>query len=119
MKVLLTDDSLTMRKIQKRVLTEMGISEVTEAIHGIDALRLLKEHNYEFDFILLDINMPEMNGWEFVNEFAKLKISTQVIMLTSSIDQRDEEKARSFPEVKGYFTKPLDNSKIEEILGVN
>jgi len=61
--------------------------------------------------ILLDINMPEMDGWEFLDEFNQLPKNfikdCKVIMHTSSIDPRDIEKAKTYPAVIDYVTKPL------------
>ena len=64
MKVLLTDDSPTMRNIQKRILKDMGITDVVEAGDGAEALKKIIEHKFSFDFMLCDINMPIMSGIE-------------------------------------------------------
>jgi CheY-like chemotaxis protein len=72
------------------------------------------------DLILLDINMPVMNGWEFLDAFQNLERRKEVpvIMLTSSIDPQDIEKARSYKEVKGYFSKPLTNESLDQIVAI-
>ena len=116
--MLIDDDEINNfinRKLLSRYDQDLAIMEFMVAREALDHLR--NPAKALPDIILLDINMPEMNGWEFIGEFAKLNLNgARVVMLTSSIDQRDEEKAHNFPEVKGYFTKPLDNSKIQEIL---
>lgn len=116
---MLIDDDEINNFINRKLLTrydhDLAIMEYIVAREALDHLR--NPDNASPDIILLDINMPEMNGWEFIGEFAKLNLNeTRVIMLTSSIDQRDEEKANSFAEVSGFFSKPLDNSKIQKIL---
>lgn len=62
------------------------------------------------DLILLDLNMPLMDGWEFLDAFARLAIAKNVcvFVLTSSIHPDDIAKSKVYPEVKGYFSKPLD-----------
>lgn len=116
--ILIDDDEINNfinRKLLSRYDHDLAIIEFIVAKEALDHLR--KSGNSLPDIILLDINMPGMNGWEFIREFTKLNLNgTRIIMLTSSIDQRDEVKASSFSEVKGYFTKPLDNLKIQEIL---
>ncbi len=116
--MLIDDDEINNfinRKLLSRYDDNLGIVDFVGAREALNHLR--NPGDSLPDFILLDINMPEMNGWEFIAEFAKLNLNhTRVIVLTSSIDGRDEERARSLAEVKGYFIKPLDNSKIEEIL---
>ncbi|MCS6979765.1 MAG: response regulator [Flavobacteriales bacterium] len=70
------------------------------------------------DLILLDINMPVMDGWEFLDEILKIPQiqNTPVCLFTSSIDPRDHELAKAFPNVACFITKPLLMSKLDEIL---
>ena len=73
------------------------------------------------DLILLDINMPIMDGWEFLNAFSQLENTDDisVVMLTSSINPVDLEKAKSYKAVKGFFSKPLTSDKLDEIKQIN
>ena len=69
------------------------------------------------DLILLDLNMPLMDGWEFLDAVAELSITEKVcvFILTSSINPDDIEKSKGYEEVKGYFSKPLDNNNISRM----
>jgi CheY-like chemotaxis protein len=80
----------------------------------------VKDNGILPDLILLDINMPVMNGWEFLDAFQKVQKQKPipVIMLTSSIDPQDIEKASTYKEVKGYFPKPLTNDSLEQIIAL-
>lgn len=66
------------------------------------------------DLILLDLNMPLMDGWEFLDAFAGLPLAADVcvFILTSSIHPDDISKAAYYKEVRGYFSKPLDNDNV-------
>ncbi|MEM2915504.1 MAG: response regulator, partial [Candidatus Bathyarchaeia archaeon] len=65
MRVLLIDDSSTMRKIQKKVISSIpGVVDILEASNGKEALEILQKENFNFRFVLCDINMPEMSGIE-------------------------------------------------------
>lgn len=70
------------------------------------------------ELILLDINMPVMDGWDFLEKFSDLPASKNipVVMLTSSINPDDIEKAKSHELVKGFLSKPLNKEKLDEIL---
>jgi len=87
MKVLLIDDSKTMRNIQKSVLRQLGHTEVEEACDGQDALNKLTEEKPEL--ILSDWNMPNMDGYALLETFRQNDKSTPMIMVTT-----EAEKAR-------------------------
>lgn len=72
------------------------------------------------ELILLDINMPVLDGWGFLQYFQDMKIdgNIPVIMLTSSINPEDIEKAQQHQLVKGFLSKPLNKSKLDEILNL-
>lgn len=83
-----------------------------------EVLELLKLKKLSAELIVLDVNMPHMNGWAFLTELSRLAFSNPVCMLSSSDDSRDIAKAKSFPTVETYVVKPLDREKIEGIVGV-
>jgi CheY-like chemotaxis protein len=72
------------------------------------------------DLIFLDINMPAMNGWEFLDEYRKLSIAPQhkmiMVMLTTSLFPEDKAKAGRSPEISGFENKPLTLDKLERIM---
>ena len=72
------------------------------------------------DLIFLDINMPAMNGWEFLDEYKKLNIAPQhkiiMVMLTTSLFPEDKAKATRSPEISGFENKPLTLEKLEKIM---
>ncbi|MFV8225232.1 response regulator [Christiangramia aquimixticola] len=71
------------------------------------------------DIIFLDLNMPVMDGWEFLNEFIKIKNNLNkkitLYVVSSSIDPRDLERAKSFNMVTDYLIKPIELKKFEKI----
>ena len=71
------------------------------------------------ELILLDINMPAINGWEFIEEYEEiieeLNLNTTIVMLTTSINPDDKIKALSYDSVKKFENKPLTVEKLKEI----
>ena len=104
MKVLTIDDSKTMRNIQKSVLRQLGYNDVEEACDGQDALNKLNE--FTPDLILVDWNMPNMDGLTFVKTFRQQDKNTPLIMVTT-----EAEKSRVIEAIKAgvnnYVVKPF------------
>ncbi|MEH6407981.1 MAG: response regulator [Leeuwenhoekiella sp.] len=69
------------------------------------------------EVILLDLNMPVMDGWEFLEEFTKVKTPKEIMIyiVTSSIDKNDLERAKEFSIVSNYVVKPIDVKDLESI----
>jgi CheY-like chemotaxis protein len=72
------------------------------------------------DLIFLDINMPAMDGWEFLAQYHALprerKADTVLIMLTTSLNPDDEKRTHAIPEVSGFENKPLNQARLEKLL---
>ena len=124
-KILLIDDSEVDNFINKAIISkEENISQITVMTSGIDALKYLNdiiEEPEEYpDVIFLDIKMPRMNGFEFLDEYIKLPEvllnHSKVYILSSSIDSLDSEKSKSYSVVKKHLTKPLAHHQISDLL---
>ena len=106
MNVLLVDDSKTMRNIQKAALATMGAVTTTEAADGVEGLKAISAAAAPFDLILVDWNMPNMNGLEMVTEVRKTDRRTPMIMVTT-----EGEKDRVLGAIKAgannYVLKPF------------
>lgn len=123
--VLLVDDDPTTNYLNRKLLAKMGLApEVLIARNGQEALAAVHAHCQEGsrtcpDLILLDVNMPLMNGFEFLDAYRELppaqQCSTVVVMLTTSLHPRDVERAHGLP-VSGFLSKPLTADKVNEII---
>ena len=123
--ILLIDDDIDCNFFHQRLINKMDCTEnIYIAKNGKDAIELLtKEENGKYlnpDIIFLDINMPIMNGWEFIEEYEKLKDEQKakvvLMMLTTSLNESDIEKAKNYKDIKGYKNKYLDSDAINGIL---
>lgn len=123
-KVLVIDDDQINNIIFKKlsVITDFADEVVTyiSAVDGLDYLQTLQKNNEEPpSLIFLDIRMPIVNGWEFLERFQYFKDQyfkdTSIYMLTSSSDQSDVNKAKNFPIVNDYIVKPLSVEALNEI----
>jgi len=123
--ILLIDDDLDDNFFHKIVIEDMNVADTIEiAENGLDALTFLKKENQTApDLIFLDINMPKMNGWEFLEAYKKLNVNQKakvvVVMLTTSINPADKKRAEQFPEITGFNSKPLTGEIMNEILEKN
>ena len=119
-KILLVDDDKAVNFINRLTLIENNIDcKVVEAMDGQQALEHRAAHDECPDIIFLDINMPGMDGFEFLTELerrGKCCEHSNVFMLTSSIREEDKTRAMASSLVKGYFDKPLTGLHLREIL---
>lgn len=114
------DDEIASFVIKLALESHASFSNNAIFQNGKIAIDTLSNTNLEKlpDIIFLDINMPIMDGWEFLEEFSTLAMdkSISVIILTSSINPEDAEKAKTFKHVKGFLSKPLDLEKLNHVL---
>ncbi|MDP1745164.1 MAG: response regulator, partial [Bacteroidota bacterium] len=73
------------------------------------------------DIILLDINMPVMGGWQFMDEFVKLQIGkkTAIYIITSSSSPDDKKKAKTYSDISDFLTRPIATNTLKEIIEKN
>lgn len=124
--ILIIDDYPLNLMVAKMVIKHQGaFDKISTCLQGQTALDTLVDHAEDKDelpdVILLDLNMPVLDGWQFLNEFEAIKNSLtkriSIFILSSSIDIRDIERSKLFPSVKGYLSKPLTPDMIIDISG--
>jgi len=132
-KVLIVDDDNASVFLTQMVLEEMRITnEIYTVANGKEALAFVEKHraivhqnadnsnfNEQPNLIFLDINMPVMDGFEFLDHFEKLHAAQvtdfHVVLLTTSINERDVDKARRY-KIVSYMEKPITEEKINVII---
>lgn len=120
--ILFIDDDEISNFVSVKTIEDANIADhiisVTSARQGLDLLIDFIEGRTDQlpDLIFLDINMPVMNGWDFLEEYRtfkdRLNKNITIIILTSSVYQHDKEKATTFDEVDDYTLKPLSISDL-------
>lgn len=123
-KVLLVDDDPIFNFLHSRMLSLGGLAkEVHSALNGRQALDLLNGYlsgtSTLPDAILLDLTMPELDGFGFLEAFKKLKVpgkeSVNIVVITSSINPKDVERVRALG-VTNYLIKPITLEKLKDAL---
>lgn len=117
-KILLIDDHEAEHFLLKAMVSDYDDRiEVLSAYDGEEGLEILKQEHETLDCILLDINMPRMNGFEFLDSYLKMYSEdtshTIVAMLTSSSQEADRERAMDYECVRDFFIKPIDQKNLE------
>jgi len=113
LKFLIVDDFSTMRRIVRGLLKEIGYHNADEAEDGQVALSLLRQGAY--DFVVSDINMPNMNGFELLAEIRRDDMLKHLPVLMVTAEARKEDIVRAARDgASGYIVKPFTKATLEE-----
>jgi two-component system chemotaxis response regulator CheY len=113
MKFLIVDDFSTMRRIVRGLLKEIGYNNAEEAEDGVVALNMLK--NNKFDFVVSDINMPNMSGFDLLAAIKKEDSLKHLPVLMVTAEARKEDIVRAAQDgAAGYIVKPFTKATLEE-----
>ena len=126
--ICIVDDDKVHTYILNKLIQKLELSDhilsYSNGEKAIDAFKEMVSSNvYLPDVILLDINMPEMDGWEFIDAFRNLNTpygkKTAIYISSSSITQEDQEKAATYHEVLNYLIKPIEPQTLLKIVKEN
>lgn len=112
--VLVDDDVITNRLHQMLIKKHHSDKKIALFDDPEIALGYIKENNP--DLILLDLHMPEIDGWKFLHMMEEHNIFIDVVIVSSSIDPRERLRAKSFMCVKDFYVKPLTSEKVKQLL---
>ncbi|MCX8148964.1 response regulator [Thermaurantimonas aggregans] len=111
--IMVVNDDQIQNLICRKVFTmNLDGVEVLDFVDPSEALKAIVDKRAELKFILVDVNMPGMNGWEFIENVEKNGFEYPVVMFTASVDEEDREKASKTKMVKMFLDKPMTKDKL-------
>lgn len=113
--ILIVEDSATTRALIRAVIDEIGEFETVEASSGFEALKMLPQQQY--DLIITDINMPDINGLELISFVRNNPRFTHLPIVIVSTERSEEDKRRGMAlGATAYVTKPFKSFELQEII---
>lgn len=113
LRFLIVDDFSTMRRIIRNLLKEIGYTDADEAEDGVAALQKLR--NGRFDFVVSDINMPNMNGFELLGQIrGDEKLRALPVLMVTAEARKEDIVAAAQGGASGYIVKPFTKATLEE-----
>jgi len=117
------DDDAIFTFTVKKILEHNKLANNIEVFTNGQAAKIQLDKNIENniklpDVILLDINMPILDGWQFMNYFSRLKERKEIMvyLISSSIDPRDKEKAKLYKDIRAFVVKPVTLKALTELM---
>src|SRR5258708_34258258 len=122
LKYIIVDDDPFNNTICTMILEDaLGEVEIKEFTKPEKGLLFIQENVKSPTILFLDINMPNLNGWEFLEQYEKfseeVKMQISIYILSSSLDRRDKDRAKANKYVKGFISKPLEFETVISIAG--
>jgi len=115
-KILIVDDSQLIHSMYRLVLNRYKNCKIVDAMNGLEALDVLSREN-DFNLILLDINMPVMNGLQFMEKIKKENIYRQVPIIVISTEGKEEDTLKALQlGATGYVVKPFKPHMLYELI---
>ena len=116
-KVLIVDDSKLIHQMYRLVLMKFKDCKLVDAMNGLEALEIISREN-GFDLILLDINMPVMNGIQFMERLRETGAHQNIPVIVISTEGKEEDTVRAINlGAWGYIVKPFKSESLHEIIG--
>jgi two-component SAPR family response regulator len=115
---IIDDDQIAVAIVSHLIEQHQGLRLLQTFENAKEALKALQQPGEKPDLIMLDLNMPMMNGWDLLEEMKKMKTvdSVSVVVFTSSIDERDRKRSGNYSSVIGHFVKPMTREMLKDIL---
>ena len=123
-KIFCVDDDPITLMLYKMVISKAALAEtIITAKNGLEALNYyenLSQDETSPELLFLDLNMPIMGGWEFLDNFTQEKYkrfnaTTKIIVLSSTIDPKDIEMVKKYPIIMDFISKPITKEMLEEL----
>jgi CheY-like chemotaxis protein len=117
LKILIIEDDEITNFITKTNLEKFGYKNIAVALNGQEGLDYLKNNSCP-DLILLDINMPVLDGWDFLEATTRLNLGLEIpiVVITSSIRFEDRSNAELYSNVIDYMEKPINFEELNNLL---
>jgi CheY-like chemotaxis protein len=117
------DDEVFQYIVKRQFENTLKVKRITFFADGKEAIKALEDNSTRStelpDVILLDINMPVMDGWDFLKSYRTVKSSLAklplIYLVTTSLAENDKKKAKEFEDVTGYIVKPVKKEELDTI----
>lgn len=113
MKILIVDDSMVIRRKIERDLAISGITEIFQAVNGLEALRVCKQHKPEL--VTMDLTMPEMDGVECIRHMIAMHPEAMILVVSALSDKATPIRAIK-NGARGFLCKPFDEESLNQAL---